>query len=240
MVKEGAGERFQELTRYTSTSSGDPTGPASPPRTSKEYRGAKVLPLEPPEREGGRGLWETVERRRSVRRYVNRPVSSRELSQLLWVSYGMTGRAEGRASPSAGACYPLEVYPCVRSVEGFDPGVYHYRSDLHSLELVREGDVSRELAGAALGQGMVASAGVNFVITAVFARSSSRYRQRGYRYVYLDAGALGEHVHLASTALGLGSCLIGAFQDDAVESVIGADGEEEQAVYMVSVGRTKR
>ncbi|GAF92101.1 unnamed protein product, partial [marine sediment metagenome] len=144
------------------------------------------------------------------------------------------------AFPSAGARYPLEVYPCVRAVEGLDAGVYHYRFDLHALELVREGDVSAELAEAALGQGMVAAAGVDFVITAVFARTTSRYKQRGYRYAYLDAGALGEHIHLSAVALGLGSCLIGAFQDDAVERVAGVDGEEEQAVYMVSVGRMRR
>lgn len=239
-MKKGAGELFQELTRYTSSSSGDSTGPASPPRMSKEYRGAKTFALQPPERNGGAGLWETVERRRSVRQYVDRPLSGRELSQFLWASCGVTGKAERRASPSAGARYPLEVYPCVRSVEGLDAGVYHYRFDLHSLELVREGDVSAELAEAALGQGMVASAGANFVMTAVFARTTSRYRQRGYRYAYLDAGALGEHIHLSAVALGLGSCLIGAFQDDAVERVVGVDGEEEQAIYMVSVGRTRK
>ena len=238
-MKKGAGELFQEETRYTSSSSGDATRPASPSSMSKEYKGAKTFQLEPPERHGGGGLWETVEKRRSVRRYADRPISARELSQLLWVSCGLTRKAEGRASPSAGARYPLEVYPCVRSVEGFDPGVYHYRFDKHSVELVREGDFSAELAEAAGGQRMVEAAGVNFVVTAIFARTTARYRQRGYRYAYLDAGALGEHIHLASTALGLGSCLIGAFQDDAVEAVIGVDGGEEQAVYMVSVGRMR-
>ncbi len=237
MVNKGAGELFQERIRYTSTSSGDATEPLSPPKMTKEYGGARTIALLPPEREGGRGLWETVARRRSERKYIDRPLSGGELSQILWASCGTTKKGKGRASPSAGARYPLEVYPCVRSVEGIDPGVYHYRFDLHSLELVREGDVSAELAEAALGQGMVAAAGMDLVITAIFARTTARYKQRGYRYAYLDAGALGEHTHLAAVALGLGSCLIGAFQDDAVERVVGVDGEAEQAVYMVSVGR---
>jgi SagB-type dehydrogenase family enzyme len=44
-------------------------------------------------------------------------------------------------------------------------------------------------------------------------------------------------VQLAATALGLGSCPIGAFYDDEFNKLLGVDGEEETVIYMVTVGK---
>jgi SagB-type dehydrogenase family enzyme len=74
------------------------------------------------------------------------------------------------------------------------------------------------------------------VITAVFQRTRWRYKDRAYRYVLLDAGHLGENLYLAATSLNLGSCGIGAFLDDEVNRMVGADGSEEAAVYLVAIG----
>jgi SagB-type dehydrogenase family enzyme len=80
---------------------------------------------------------------------------------------------------------------------------------------------------------------VVFVWTAVFARSKWKYRQRAYRYIYLEAGHIAQNVALAAVALGLGSCQIGALYDDEANALLGVDGEEESTIYVTSVGRSR-
>jgi SagB-type dehydrogenase family enzyme len=88
-----------------------------------------------------------------------------------------------------------------------------------------------------MGQEMLGKAAVTFVWTAIFERSKWKYRQRAYRYVYLDTGHIAENLALAATSLGLGSCQIGALFDDEVNLIIGVDGIEESVLYMSTVGQ---
>jgi SagB-type dehydrogenase family enzyme len=76
-----------------------------------------------------------------------------------------------------------------------------------------------------------------FIWTAVFQRSKWKYMQRAYRYIYLDVGHIAQNLALASVALGLGSCQIGALYDEEVNDLVGVDGREESAVYMSAVGK---
>jgi nitroreductase len=43
-------------------------------------------------------------------------------------------------------------------------------------------------------------------------------------------------MYLAATALGYGCCTIGAFDDEALNEVVGIDGSVEAVVYAASVG----
>ena len=83
---------------------------------------------------------------------------------------------------------------------------------------------------------MAAEAAVVFVWTAVVERAKWKYRERGYRYLYLDAGHIGQNLYLAANSLGLGCCTIGAFYDDEVNRLIEVDGQRETAVYLGAVG----
>ena len=74
---------------------------------------------------------------------------------------------------------------------------------------------------------------------ASFQRSKWKYRQRAYRYIYLDAGRIAQNVALAAAALGLGSCQIAALYDDEANALLDVDGEEESTIYMTVVGGPK-
>jgi SagB-type dehydrogenase family enzyme len=122
-------------------------------------------------------------------------------------------------------------------VEEIDPGIYHYDVVRHRLEQLRLGDFRMETARAALDQQMAARANVVFIWTAVFERSKWKYRQRAYRYVYLDAGHIAQNLALAAVALDLGSCQIAALYDDEANDLLGVNGVEESTIYMTAVGR---
>lgn len=122
----------------------------------------------------------------------------------------------------------------VSNVENLPPGLYHYNGEEHTLELIRKGDLREELAEACLGQRCVATAPVNIVIVAHFERTTSRYGERGIRYVYMDTGHMGQNIYLQATALGLGTVAVGAFYDEKVKEVLGVEGHP---VYVFPVGR---
>ena len=122
-------------------------------------------------------------------------------------------------------------------MEGLAKGLYHYNIEEHVLEELKLGDLGEKLAQAALGQEMLVNAPLVFVWTAIFERSKWKYRQRAYRYVYLDAGIIGENLALSATGIGLGFCNVGAFFDDEVNEILSVDGVAESVVYLSVVGR---
>lgn len=210
------------------------------PEAYKTYPDAETISLSEPNRSVGNPIWDILSRRRSVRDYSPRPISKEELSQLLWATQGVTARAGQyafRTAPSAGALYPIETYVVVNRVNDLAEGIYHYDVRGHKLEVVRKGSFGEELAQASLGQGMLQEGAFAFVWTAIVARSKWKYRERAYRYIYMDAGHIGQNAYLAAEAMGMGCCTVGAFLDDEVNSIMGIDGKNEIAVYLCSVGK---
>lgn len=213
------------------------------PPVYKTYPESEIVELPAPQLEKGADIWSILARRRSVRAYTDESVTLPELSQMLWATQGITAEIAGhelRSAPSAGALYPIETYLSVNRVEGIKAGLYHYRVDHHQLEILKEGDSSREVRKGALDQAMVERAAVVFIHSALFFRSKWKYLQRAYRYVFLDAGHIAQNLALAAEALGLGSCQIGAIYDDEMNALLGLDGTEESVIYMSSVGRPAR
>ena len=203
--------------------------------------GMVVLPT--PRLEGEMSMEAALAARRSRRNFRDEALSLPQLSQLLWAAYGITLpvpdtpnlRGGLRTTPSAGATFPLEIYAVVGRVDGIAPGVYRYVPAEHKLVLVAEGDIREALSEAAVGQRMVAEAPVSIFYSAVFERTTDRYGPRGVMYVHMEVGHSAQNVYLQAEALGLGTCAIGAFADDAVRQLLHLP-EEETPLYLLPVG----
>lgn len=241
MDEQGIGDRFQQTLKYRRGElAGGSLDWANKPGIVKDYPGAPRIELSDPVDEDGPPVWKVIRERRSVRRFSPGLLSEQQVSQLLWAAQGVTRRHPQtplRTAPSAGALYPVETYLVVNRVDGIDPGVYHYHPLDHALDLIRKGDFGRQAAAAALDQHMAAIANLVFIWTGVFPRSKWKYKQRAYRYVYLDAGHIAQNVALAAVALGLGSCQIAAIYDDEANGLVGVDGVDESVIYMTVIGR---
>lgn len=193
---------------------------------------AEEINLPKPKIKGEISVEEALSKRRSVREYKKCSLSLEEVSQLLWASSGKN--LYRRTSPSAGATYPLEIYLVVGEVEGLEPGVYRYFPLKHSLEEVKKGDVRRKLTQAALGQEMIEMAPVDIVVAADYKRTTDYYGERGIRYVHMEAGHVGQNVHLQAEVLGLGTVMIGAFYDEKIKEVLGIG---EDPLYIIPAGK---
>jgi len=170
--------------------------------------------------------------RRSVRSFSNASLSLAQLGHLLWAAQGITHSEGLRAAPSAGALYPLELYAVVGAVEGLKPGVYHYRPGEHQLINVADGDRRKDLVRAAHGQSWIAEAAVVIAFGAIYERTTRKYGERGVRYVHMEVGYAGENVHLQASASGLGTTVVGAFDDEDVAAVLGLPAGTEPLALM--------
>jgi len=234
------GEDFQQLTKYDreTVRSHSPVWEEQKP-AYKRYPEAEVLELPRPDTEGGRPLWETVNKRRTFRDFNGQTIDIKALGQLLWACQGITGRVydfELRSAPSAGALYPIETYAVLNHVTGVESCLCHYRVQEHALEVLRRGDLREALTQAGMMQPVLHDAAVGIIWTAIIGRSRWKYHQRAWRYVYMDAGHIAQNLALAAEGLGLGCCLVGAFFDNEVNSLAGVDGVDESVVYMCAVG----
>ena len=182
---------------------------------------------------GGMSLAEALARRRSVRDFLDRPLTDKQLAQLAWAAQGITDPTRGfRTAPSAGALYPAELYVVTAD------GVARYLPSKHAFEAADVGDKRQALAEAALNQTWVAKAPATFVVTAVYQRTTQKYGERGVRYATIEVGHVCQNISLQAVALGLGSVSVGAFQDDEVRRLIGAPSDH-RPLCLVCVGHPR-
>jgi len=210
------------------------------PYKSYAEAGAETVSLARPAHLPQADLWAALRSRRSRREFAAGALPQETLFLLLWAAQGITehGTWALRAAPSAGALYPVETYVCASRVDGLAPGLYHWELPDERLALVAaRPDVAAAACRACLDQEMVAAAPATFVWSAVWGRAAQKYGDRALRYAYLDAGHLAENLHLAAVALGLGACMIGAFLDDEMNALVGADGRQESVIYAACAGK---
>ncbi|HTY75001.1 MAG TPA: SagB/ThcOx family dehydrogenase [Candidatus Nanoarchaeia archaeon] len=242
-VRANVGDDFQQETKYSrNISLGWSLNWEKKPEIYKSYPNCKTVKLPTQLREVITSFSETLRERKSIRNFSSEQMRKGDLTFLLWASTGIQRRERGfdfRTAPSAGALYPIETYLAVNNVEDTETGLYHYNIRDNSLEEIEKGNFGVSIAHAALDQPMCTVAPVVFIWTAIFNRSKWKYSQRAYRYIYLDAGHVAQNLALAATSINCGSCQVGAFFDDEVNSLIGLDGVEESAVYLCAVGHPK-
>lgn len=190
-------------------------------------------------------LGAAIRARCSCRQFANASLELAHVSTLLATGYGVHQRTmldDGRELlerpvPSGGGLYPLEIYVLVRKVNQLDPGIYHYLPLYHQLEQIERIQLPGSLFGELfLGQAYLGSASMIVCIVAMLSRSLWKYSDRGYRYVLMEAGHVGQNLNLASAGLGLGSLDLGGFLDRPLARLLHCSDELEFPLYGVAFG----
>jgi len=186
----------------------------------------KGISLPDPHFDGRTSIEKSLLERRSVRQYRDKNLTLGELSQLLWAAQGVTSPRGYRTAPSAGALYPLEIYIAAGKVSDLAPGIYKYEPGEHKLVKTCDGDRRRDLWGAALEQSPIKNVPVVLVFCAIYERTTRKYGERGIRYVQMEVGHAAQNVCLQAVSLGLGTVVIGAFNDKEVKRVLKLEADE--------------
>lgn len=215
------------------------------PALFKSYPGRPRVAL--PDSGGGHrmSLERALEIRRTVRDFIRRAVPFSDFADVIrgtwgrtgWIDAGPLGRLLARSSPSAGARHPIECYVLAWSVEGLEPGLYHYNVRGNFLELLRREDLRAEAVRMAAAQGWIRRAAFLCVMTAVARRLFWKYSsEEAYRLFFLDAGHLAQTFALLAAARGLGPFTTAAMRESRIEALLGLDGVSEFPVYLCGAG----
>jgi len=164
-----------------------------------------------------------------------------DLSRVLLLTYSLTAKARHsggdfyyRSAASAGALYPTEIYLALDNLKGLNDGLYHFPIGSHGLTPIRHGNLSEYIARAILPKNENVGA-VTFFFSAIFFRSSWKYRERSFRYHLLDTGHVIENMALALKSQKLPFKLTYDFNDAKVNRFLGLDESKEAALAIVQI-----
>lgn len=193
-------------------------------------------------------LGEQIRGRRSRRAFGGGPLAVHDLATLLHAAYGVIDPSGAdpvphsnlRSVPSAGGLYPLEIFVVARNLESVVPGLYHYDPFRHLLEVIRREEVEATLRELLIDlpqlRDIPATCGALFFVSAAFWRTRFKYGLRGYRWVLVEAGHVGQNMLLTANSLGLSAYPNAGFWDRRVDDFLGLDGVNESVVYSLVAG----
>ena len=155
--------------------------------------------------------------RRSTRRFNGGSLLRKDAEDMFRFAFRAIGPLP--ASPLL-APGQIELHLVAFAVDGLEPGVYSL--DPHTLEttLKKAGDFRSDLLAVSLGQDLASDCAFALVYTADMEALVSEYGDRGYRYACLDAGQIGERIHLWAIHRELGSSGIGGYYDDLANELL--------------------
>src|SRR6266851_1631450 len=182
-------------------------------------------------------LGSTVRRRRSALDFDARtpPMGRDELEQLLdfatrdWRA-DWRGNLGGEATPVERGVDFVSLYLYVHRVLDCEPGVYRWDQANRKIEQLHLGNVQRVAAFLSLEQALAGNSCFTVSMIADLDEAAQVFGNRGYRYVYFEAGAIGQRLYVGAEALGWNATGIGAFYDDDVHRYLGFLEEEADSV----------
>lgn len=186
-------------------------------------------------------LFKILLTRRSERTFSEKPISLKEIANLIYFSCGVREKKidfneTKRTYPSAGARYPLEVYIVNLKSLDFPFGLYHYNVKRNTLEFLMEGNFQKFFKETT-NQAWVENSSIVVIITGIFERTTIKYGERGWRYIWLETGHLAQNIYLVATALKLKCCAIGGFKEDELIKFLDIEETGEVPLYLLALGK---
>ena len=223
---------------------GEPALQRAAARATRRHPLRRALPLPAP-------VWPAttleaaVRSRRSTSELGGGELTLADLALVLAGAAGCTGPAvgpdgvplSGRAAPSGGALYPLDLVVVPLRCPTLDRVAYRYDPERNALEPMPAGTHPGTLDDLLYQPELAASAGALVVVVATFARTRIKYGLRGYRFALLEAGHVVHGALLAAAAAELRAVPLGGLIERRLERRLGLDGVRESVVYAFAIGR---
>jgi SagB-type dehydrogenase family enzyme len=143
---------------------------------------------------------------------------------------------ERRTYPSAGARFPIELYPLFFNIKEHKKGAYHYNSLKNILELILERDlanVTEEIVSPHITNPSAA-----IIMTSVIPRSEVKYTHKAYPFSLLEAGHMGQNISLECARSNIGCCAIGGYVDNTIKEILDLT-ENEIPIYAIALGNIR-
>jgi len=207
-------------------------------RVALDDEGHAVIALPPVDKALlGISVRDAIVARRSVRRYRNEPMPLARLGRFLhfasspelFVDECMGEGADAAMSPL------LDLYLFLWGAEGLSEGTYRYDRERHALVQVAHGPLREEIGASIFQQEFSRGTGI-LLLTGDLAAAIEKYGQRGYRYLLMQAGLIGECAYLAGTALGIAVSGNGGTRETTAQHYCGLDGIRGDLLWTLPFG----
>ncbi len=187
--------------------------------------------LPEPQKELEFPLMKALEKRRSIRKWKDTPISEQKLSNLLWAACGVTKEKYGkvkskRTAPSACNSQEIRVYVLLQN------GAYLYNEENHELVKILSEDI-REFIGT---QKMMKRAPMGLVFVADLSRMTSPFvrRKDAQRFsAWVDTGYVSQNVYLYCAASNLGTVALALIDREKLRKAMGLKEHEKIVITQV-------
>lgn len=194
-------------------------------------------------------LWDTLKRRRTCRDFDGTSIDLQDASNILHAAFGDQKSSDPtlpaeisvygykRTSPSAGGLQCVEPYLWVMNINGLKPGIYHYLSQRHQLEVI-----SDRLPECTLGEYLCNQQWANdmafaIIITCRLDKMWWKYpHSRAYRAMLMEVGHISQTLNLCIVASGLHPWMTGYFHDKEIAELLACDPDIEIPMFVVGAG----
>src|SRR5467141_458758 len=204
---------------------------ANQPDPFRRFEGAPLvsLPLLTPDEEPVSPPYDAIYQPGAV---PCQPVSLRTLSRFFEFALALSawkkaGESEWalRSNPSSGNLHPTEGYLVLPQFDGLNlkPGLYHYASKEHGLELRAEfpaEQIARLLAPFPPGAFL-------FGLTSVHWREAWKYGERAFRYCNHDVGHAIGTARIAAATLGWNMALLDGLSQNTTAMLLGTNRTDD-------------
>ena len=178
----------------------------------------KIIKLPVPQMNLEFPLMRALEKRRSIRKWNDTPITEQELSNILWAACGETKKKYGkvkskRTAPSACNSQEIRVYALLET------GVFVYQEDQHELREIVNHDI-REHTGT---QQMMRSAPLGLVLVADLSRMKAPFlrSEKAKRFsAWVDTGYISQNVYLYCAASSLATVAISLVDRDKLHKLM--------------------
>jgi len=182
--------------------------------------------------ESNLSVMQALSQRQSSRNFVDKDLTTAQLSKILWAANGINRDNGKRVNPAAMGVYSVEVYAVTKE------GIYLYDVDKHKLNLIAEGDFR---AVTTTGQEFAKKAAVNLVyVETPDAWQSARHtpppREGQISSANITVGAMVQSVALAAETEGLGNCVRSSINRDEFKKVAKL-ADDKNILLAQSVGK---
>ncbi len=201
-------------------------------RQSPETTG-QFFPLSfPPEYQlASEPIEEVIRRRASTRRFARKAMPFADLSVIL----DRSSRPIATDFMKQSVFELNDIYLIVNRVDGLMPGAYFFRQEEAALELLKEGDFSREARYLTLEQDLGGDASVTLFFMADMKSLLDKLGNRGYRAAQIEAGIIGGKMYLAAYAMKRGATGL-TFYDDDVTEFFSPHAADKSCIFVTSIG----
>lgn len=200
------------------------------------------------------GIEDVIKSRRSIRHYTGDRVSLAYLSTILRLAYGITQESEtrlhngatamlaARSCASAGGIYPIDIYVAAINVNGLEKGIYQYNPSEDALYKHHDENSLNKLLNCfstSEEQITLKRAGFICLLVGSAAKSMQKYGNLGLAFTLHEIGSISQNIHLAVTAIGLGSVDCASYYRNQAHQILCLDGLYQHLFHTVLIGTTQ-